>query len=56
MKKGFTLIEIITTVIIIGIIAAIVIPGVSKLMKNFREEYYIKLEKINLKTLTFNYF
>ena len=34
MNKGFTLVELLATLIIIGLISALVIPSVSKLIKN----------------------
>ena len=43
-NKGFTMIEIISVVIIMGVILLLVIPGVSKLMARFRNDYYEKVE------------
>lgn len=36
MNKGFTLVELLATLIVIGLISALVIPSVSKLIKNNR--------------------
>jgi len=43
-NKGFTMIEIIGAVIIMGVLLLLIIPGVSKLMQRFRNDYYEKLE------------
>ena len=43
-RKGFTLIEIIGTVIILGILAIITIPMFTKNMAGFREDYYLNIE------------
>ena len=43
-NKGFTMIEIIGVVIIIGVLLLLIIPGVSKLMAQFRVDYYEKME------------
>ena len=49
MKKGFTLMELLTTIILIGILALIVVPTVTGAIKNVRnktlEETINKTEK-----------
>ena len=44
-KKGFTLIEIIAAVIILGIISIIAVITYTNSMKEFRESYYTSLER-----------
>lgn len=41
MNKGFTLIELLAVIVIIGLIALIVIPGVTKTMENSRKKSFI---------------
>lgn len=49
MKKGFTLIEILAVIIVLGIIGLIVFPTVSELIKKSRENLYNdQLEEIKL--------
>ena len=43
--KGFTMIEILASVIIMGVLLIIAVPAVSKMMKGFRENYYVELEE-----------
>lgn len=43
-NKGFSMVEIIGAVIIMGVILLLIIPGISKLMAQFRNDYYEKLE------------
>ena len=43
-EKGFTLIEIIGVVILIGVFALIAVPTVSKLLNRNRTDYYTSLE------------
>jgi len=43
-KKGFTMIEIIGAIIIMGVLLLLIIPGISKLMAKFRNDYYEKTE------------
>ncbi len=43
-KKGFTITEVLATLVILGIVIAIAVPSVSKLQEKFRKEYYDKLE------------
>ena len=43
-NKGFTLTEILATLVIIGIIVAIAIPSFNKLSKQFEKDYYNSLE------------
>lgn len=45
-NKGFTMIEIISVVIIIGVIMLLVIPGITRLMEKFKKDYYEKVELI----------
>ncbi len=40
MKKGFTLIELIAVVAILGLIALVVYPAIGSVIKNAREETY----------------
>ena len=44
-NKGFTMIEILGAIIIMGILLLIAVPTVSKLMKGFRDDYYVELEE-----------
>ena len=44
-KKGFTLIEIIGAIIILGIIALIAFNAYTSSMKGFREDYYVDLNR-----------
>lgn len=44
-KKGFTLTEILATIVILGIILAIAVPSYNALSKKFEKEYYDKLDK-----------
>ena len=43
-QKGFTLTEILATIVILGIILAIAVPSYNSLSKKFEKEYYDKLE------------
>ena len=43
-NKGFTLIEIIGTIIILGILAVITIPMFTKNLAGFRDDYYVNIE------------
>lgn len=44
-KKGFTLTEILATIVILGVILAIAVPSYNALSKKFEKEYYDKLDK-----------
>ena len=44
-KKGFTLVEIIAAVIILGIISLVAVINYTGSMKEFRDSYYSSLEK-----------
>jgi len=49
MKKGFTLIEILTVIIVLGVVSLIVFPAVNVMIKESREKLYNEqLEKIKL--------
>ena len=39
-KKGFTLTEILATIVILGVILAIAVPSYNALSKKFEKEYY----------------
>lgn len=41
--KGFTMTELIATLVILGIVVAIAIPGVGKLLNKFKSDYYKEL-------------
>ncbi len=40
MKKGFTLVEVLAVITIIGVLALIVVPGVDSILKSNREKLY----------------
>lgn len=44
-NKGFTMIEIIGAVIIMGILVGLIVPNVSRMLRQFRIDYYDKLEQ-----------
>lgn len=49
MKKGFTLIEVLTVIIILGVIGLIVFPAVNSMIKESRQDLYDEqLEEIRL--------
>ena len=47
MKKGFTLVEILGVIVIIGFLVIMVIPAVTNIIRNSREELY----KVQIKNI-----
>ena len=45
-KRGFTLVELLAAVVILGLLAAGVVVGVSQLIKKQKQNYYIKQEEL----------
>ena len=43
-KKGFTMIELLAVIVILGLLLGVGIPAVNKVLANFRIDYYKKLE------------
>ena len=43
-KKGFTLVELLSIIVLIGIVLMVVFPAVSKLLKRNNEEMYASYE------------
>ncbi len=43
-KKGFTMIELLAVIVILGLLLGVGIPAVNKVLANFRLDYYKKLE------------
>ena len=43
-KKGFTIIELLAVIVILGLIIVVAIPAINKELAKFREKYYIELE------------
>ncbi len=54
-QKGFTLMEVLTVVIILVVLATIAIPTVSSIIKKTRQRYYTALEG-NLKVAAMDYY
>ncbi len=53
MKKGFTLVELIAVVVILGIILVIAVPRITDVIDNVVLESYKKQEKLLIKAATF---
>jgi len=43
-NKGFTMSEILGAIVIMGVLLMLAVPTISRLMRNFRDNYYKKLE------------
>lgn len=53
-KNGFTLVEILAAIIILGILLVIAVPTFTNYLKGFREDYYERLEdNVNTSAQTF---
>lgn len=46
MKKGFTMIELLVTIIILGLLTTLVIITITNLLSNSHEEYYNSQENM----------
>ena len=44
-NKGFTMVELLTTIVILGILMTVSIVAVNKVLENARNKYYVSLEK-----------
>lgn len=44
-KNGYTIVEVLAVVLIIGLLLAIAVPVVNKQLNDFRGDYYVKLEE-----------
>ena len=40
MKKGFTLVELLAVIILLGVIGLIVVPSITKTINNSKEDLY----------------
>ncbi len=44
-KKGFTIIELLAVIVVLGLIILVAIPAINRELGNFRNKYYVELEK-----------
>lgn len=47
-KRGFTMVELLATIVIIGILGTIGVVGVTKSMKSAKDRYYVAQNKLFL--------